>query len=131
MRLDAVEQVRGKAVDEDVEIEPHPGYLTDAFGSGNPAEVFAKISKPFWLRFSDGGGDRSGGVITPDQFLVNLSRKLGPQPGKDEGPDPSALPMDFKPDGHAARGQDPGRDQPVGDRARSSRGSGIPGSCRR
>ena len=92
VRLDAVEQVRGTSVGSAVEIEPHPDFIAGGFGSGNPAEVFAKLSTPVGLAFSDGAGDRSGGVVTPDMSIVNLSRVLGPQGGS--GTD---LPTQFDP----------------------------------
>ncbi|HET7828825.1 MAG TPA: twin-arginine translocation signal domain-containing protein, partial [Candidatus Limnocylindrales bacterium] len=92
-RLDAVEQIRGTAVASGVEIEPHPDFVKHGFGgTKNPADVFAKLVTPVDLAFSDGAGDRSGGVLTPDMTIVNLSRKLGPQGGQDNG-----LPTKFKP----------------------------------
>jgi hypothetical protein len=93
VRLDAVEQIRGTSVGGGgVEIEPHLDFVTGGF-DGNPAEVFAKLKDAVELTFSDGAGDRSGGVITPDMSIVNLSRTLGPQGGN--GTD---LPQKFKPE---------------------------------
>ena len=96
-RLDAVEQIRGQGIASGVGIAPHEGYVSGGFGSSNPGEIFARIVDPFWLTFSDGGGDRSGGVITPDMYLVNLSRTMGPQGGNKVDPDPGALPTEFDP----------------------------------
>jgi len=70
-----------------VEIAFEPGYLARGFDPGNPAEVYATLTKAIPIGFK---GDKSLGVASPDMTIGALSRQLGTVPDTWKNVFPSA-----------------------------------------
>ena len=63
------------------EIEYFSDYLSNGFESGNPGQVFAKMTDSGIALDFDSQGDRSGGLVKPNLQITALSRIMGPVGG--------------------------------------------------
>lgn len=77
VRLPSAEQASGKALPGPVVIQLHPDFKSKGFNpSSNPGYIWAKLKDKVDLSFN-GGGEKSGAVVTPNLQIGGLSRTIG------------------------------------------------------